>query len=248
MPLRKLGWLKDPFDKRDYSFRNFRPVKALPNSYDMSEFMLPVRDQGNVGSCVGFATANMKDYQESQQYKTHFLSSPRFIYYEGRLLEGRIGEEGMFIRDALRVLVKRGVPKESTFPYSEETIDVAPTGNKLFAEAEKYRLKQFTRLHSVLECLQALYQLGPVCLGVPVFENWFNPATDANGLIPMPEGEPIGGHAIALCGYDQELQLLKFENSWTADWGFGGFGFLPYAYADQFLQSNEADAWRTIDA
>lgn len=248
MPVRRLGWLKDPFDRRDYSFRNFVKVKAVPNSYDMSESMLPVRDQGNVGSCVGFACANMKDYQESQQHHTQFLSSPHFIYYEGRKLEGRVGQEGMYIRDALRVLVKKGVPKESTCPYAEGTVDVACESPKTLTEAKKYRLKQFMRLHSVLELQQALYQLGPTVIGVPVFENWLTPEVEHTGVIPMPEGEMVGGHAVALCGYDQSTALLKFENSWTSGWGYGGFGFLPYAYADQFLSSNEADAWRTVDA
>lgn len=238
-----LGWLRDPEDPRDYSIRRFVKIVKLPSRFEIVG-MGPVRDQGQEGSCVGFACANLKDWQESRERKKQILSSPRFIYYEGRKLEGRIGEQGMWIRDALRVLQDQGVPPESCCPYDVRTVDFGcPSACK--AIAGDFKIKTYARLDNVDQVKQALYQTGPVVIGVPVFQNWFTALI--GGRIPMPSGRIVGGHAICLCGFNNRTRRFKFENSWGPLWGSGGYGTIPYDYAAKFLQSNEADAWTTVD-
>ena len=74
----------------------------------------------------------------------------------------------------------------------------------------------------------------------------------ATGDIPMPSWMDrikgaVGGHAVLGVGYDDNLQRIRFKNSWGIGWGDSGFGTLPYAYfSDSALSSDywalQADA------
>ena len=57
---------KDPTDSRDLilSAKN-----TLQRKVDWSRQMSPVKNQGKLGSCVGFAVAAMKEWQEFKEYK-----------------------------------------------------------------------------------------------------------------------------------------------------------------------------------
>jgi len=60
-----LGCIKDEFDDRDYLMRVYLPVIKLPAKIDYTSKLSPVRNQGDEGTCVGFATTvGMKEYQE----------------------------------------------------------------------------------------------------------------------------------------------------------------------------------------
>jgi len=64
-----LGWKPDTEDRRDYPARMQMPLATtvLPQSYSWRAVMTDVRDQGNLGSCVGFACAALKEFQEYKQ-------------------------------------------------------------------------------------------------------------------------------------------------------------------------------------
>lgn len=64
-----------------------------------------------------------------------------------------------------------------------------------------------------------------------------------DGTIPLPgPGEQLtDGHAVLVVGYEdaQAGGCLIFRNSWGADWGDGGYGYLPYSY----IQHHGGEAW-----
>jgi C1A family cysteine protease len=66
-----------------------------------------------------------------------------------------------------------------------------------------------------------------------------------NGNIPYPNNpsEIFGGHAVCAVGYSDESKKIKFKNSWGADWGKAGYGFVSYRYINDFLW----DAWSCKD-
>ena len=52
------GYLPDEEDSRDFAFQSVRPPSApLPPVVDLRHLCSPVRDQGQLGSCTGFAIA-----------------------------------------------------------------------------------------------------------------------------------------------------------------------------------------------
>ena len=86
---------------------------------------------------------------------------------------------------------------------------------------------------------------GPFVAGVEVFKSWFTKKVQSNGFVPMSKlkENSVGGHAICIVGYDDKLRIFKFKNSWGANWGSVGYGYLPYEYMKKYC----SDAWSATD-
>lgn len=237
----KLGCIRDKFDDRDYLMRAYLPVIRLPKKVDYTRKVSPVRDQGNEGTCVAFATASgMKEYQEMLDYSKLILLSPRFIYNECKRIDGMPGVEGTTIRIAMKVIKTKGVCREKFWPYSPHQKDKAQKG--VAVDAKQFRVLTYARILNLNELRLSVYSKGPCVIGVEVFEGFMMTRT---GIVPLPgkNEEGLGGHAICAVGYDDQKKLIKFKNSWSEKWGEKGFGFLPYAYVERYMM----DAWSSVD-
>jgi hypothetical protein len=237
----KLGCIRDKFDDRDYLMRAYLPVIKLPGKVDYTRKVSPVRDQGDEGTCVAFATASgMKEYQEMLDYSKLVLLSPRFIYSECKKIDGMPDEEGTTIRMAMKVIRTKGVCREKFWPYSPRQKTKAQKG--ALADAKKFRVMTYARVLNLNELRLSIYSKGPCVIGVEVFEGFMRTKT---GVVPLPRRneEALGGHAICAVGYDDQKRLIKFKNSWSERWGQRGFGFLPYSYIERYMM----DAWSSVD-
>lgn len=236
-----LGCIKDKLDDRDYLMRAYLPVVKLPKKVDYTPKLSPVRDQGDEGTCVSFATAcGMKEYQELLDYEKLIELSPRFVYSECKKIDGMPKEEGTTIRAAMRVLEDRGVCQENFWPYSPHQKTKAREG--AVSNAKKFRIMTYARILNLNEMRLSLATKGPCVIGVEVFEGMMRTTT---GLVPMPKKneDTLGGHAICIVGYDDSKKVVKFKNSWSCQWGQKGYGFLPYAYIESYMM----DAWSSVD-
>jgi len=172
----KLGCLKDKFDTRDYLMRAYLPLVKIPKKIDYSKEMSPVRDQGDEGTCVGFATTvGMKEYQEHLDYKKIVTLSPRFIYAECKKIDGMPDEEGTTIRAAMKVLKTKGVCQETFWPYRPHQTDKPKAGAVL--NAKKFNTLTYARILNVQELLLSLAAKGPAVIGVYVFEGMMTTKT-----------------------------------------------------------------------
>jgi len=237
----RFGCIKDKFDDRDYLMRAYLPVVKLPKKVDYTQKMSPIRDQGEEGTCVGFAVASgMKEYQEILDYQKLVELSPRFVYSECKKIDGMPEEEGTTIRASMQVLEKLGVCQEKLWPYQPHQKDEPKEGAK--ANAQKFRIITYARILNLNELRMVLLSKGPVVLGIEVFEGMLKTKT---GMVPLPKKNEtsVGGHAICAVGYDDEKELVKFKNSWSEKWGQQGFGYLPYAYIGRYMM----DAWSSVD-
>ena len=145
---RALGCLKDPKDKRDYPLTRIPPALKvkLPAKIDYIKKMSPVSNQGDEGTCVGFATVDgMKEYQEKAEYKKSIQLSVRYVYAGAQKIDGYPDDEdGTDIRSAMKVLNKKGVPPKKCWPYKvRQTDKPCEDADKL---AEKYRIERYVRL------------------------------------------------------------------------------------------------------
>jgi len=237
----KFGCLKDKFDERDRLMRAYLPVVRIPSRIDYTPKVSPVRDQGDEGTCVGFATAvGMKEYQEKIDYGKLVVLSPRFIYNEARKIDGIKGEEGTTIRAAMKALKKEGICQEKFWPYVPHRKTLPKPG--AITNAKKFRVLAYARILDLNELRMSLVTKGPCVIGIEVFDGMME---TKSGIVPMPKrGEsPLGGHAICPVGYDDIKKLVKFKNSWSTGWGDKGFGFLHYAYIEKYM----IDAWSSVD-
>jgi len=110
-------------------------------------------------------------------------------------------------------------------------------------------------LFKLRACLSASL---PSSLGFSLYRSSLVLAAD-DGEVPMPKTDeaPVGSHAILLVGYDDEKVIgdgkdhektkgaFLFKNSWSADWGADGYGWLPYAYLERGLAK---DCWSMTQA
>jgi C1A family cysteine protease len=240
-----LGCIKDPEDPRDKKLTRLPPSLrvVLPPKLDYTKKMSPVSDQGQEGTCVGFASVDgMKEYQEKSEWKKLIQLSVRYLYVEARKLDTWSSDEGTTIRSAMKALNKKGVPPEDCWKYAvHQTDKPCPNADEL---AKPYRIKSYAYLETPDEMRESLFINGPFVAGVYVYDKAWT-AAEKTGKIPMPDkkDEMVGGHAICIVGYDDKKKLFKFKNSWGNAWGAKGYGFLPYEYMKKY----SADCWSAKD-
>lgn len=238
------GCRKDPKDIRDIPMGLVLPVFPLPARVDYTAKMTPVRDQGDEGTCVAFASVvGVKEFEDSKEYKRLITLSPRFLYNLCKKFDGAPDEEGTYPRLAMKMLLKFGVCPERYWPYQPHQRDLPKKGAS--QSAKRYRIIAYARLKGLPEMKRSLLVNGPFLCGVKVFKSWFSKKAIQTGIIPMPKkGEDIlGGHAICIVGYEDKKELFKFKNSWGKKWADNGYGYLPYAYIQKYCQ----DAWSGTD-
>jgi C1A family cysteine protease len=239
-----LGCLKDPLDLRDIPMGLVLPAVPVPLSFDLTKAMSPVRNQGDESTCVAFASVSgVKEYQDQKEYHKLVRLSPRFLYSLCKEIDGSPFEDGTYPRVAMKVLLNYGVCHESFWPYAPYQKNPARKGADI--DAERFKIKAYARIKSLIEMKRSLLVNGPFLAGVEVFKSWFTERAQKSGFIPMPKRHEklAGGHAICIVGYDDKLGILKFKNSWGLNWADKGYGYLPYEYMKKYC----SDAWSATD-
>lgn len=238
---KSLGLLRDPIDKRDIPLSAARLAEvSLPPEISYLDQMPPVRDQGRDGACTAFASTAMKGQQEYKECGEWIPLSPRNLYDEAKKIDGSPNSSGTYLRIVMKVLQEQGVCLESCCPYRDDG-PVTPCA-EWKSQAEQYKIASYVRLANLDEIKAALAHLGPVVIGVPVFNNWTSPEGGHIGL-PAKYERTRGGHAICVFGYSDPRQEIFFQNSWGAGWGDQGHGYLSY----EFINKHLWDAWSSVD-
>jgi C1A family cysteine protease len=231
-----------------------------PKDADNHEWCSPVEDQGNLGSCTANACVGMVEYMERRSGGQHIDGSRLFMYKATRKLLGWTGDTGAFLRTAMQALVLFGVPPEETWPYDVTTFDDEPDAY-LYSYAANYKAAQYFRLDpagsmadETLATIKTTLSRGYVAMfGFSVYSSMSEQPD-----IPFPGGNDVqrGGHAVLAVGYDDNHPTLSavghgqteegkpgallIRNSWSAQWGDGGYGWLPYEYVTRGIA---ADFW-----
>jgi len=254
------GALQSPPDHRDYIYGQMIPlqVEKLPTSFSREEeFVTPIRNQGSYGTCVGHAAAAIKEWQETKNYGGRKIQmSPLFIYVECKKQDGIPSTEGTYPRVAMSVLQKLGVCKETAFPYSlmKDKFQLPSPSVEIYSEAKDFIIGSYARVQTLAEVKRAIYRDGPVLAGILVFENFLCP--DKGGFIPIPKGQMLGGHAICVVGWDDNLKhgnytgFLRVRNSWGDNWGDKGYCWIPYDFFNGRLDIGMPywmESWTSVD-
>lgn len=228
------GYVRDSVDNRDYLWRSTvqpQPLE-LPRTFQ-TRCLGPVLDQGREGKCVVFAVATLKFHQEYREHRKYYDFDPHWLYGICKTQDGIPDQEGTFIRVAMQIIQTTGY----------------------LAKAQRYRLRQdthfpidsYVRLTSTRQIKEALSTQGPVIFGIGVDSGIYSP--DARGVLPEPNGDMVGGHAIAIVGWDDNKKChnsvgaFRIKQSWGIDHGLKGYVWMPYTHLEQYSY----DAWRTVD-
>jgi C1A family cysteine protease len=253
MTVRKFGWRPQLSDQRDKNFFDLPNLILtsqitsieLGSLIDLREKCPAPYDQGELGSCTANAIAFLCEYEWMKQAKPNpFVPSRLFIYYNERFLEGTTSSDaGANIRDGIKSLNKWGFPPEASWPYNiTEFADKPPS--QAYVQALKEQVKDYGYINqNMINVKTALASLYPVVIGFTVYESFMSDEVAKTGKVPMPgKNESVmGGHAVAIIGYDDDQSCWIVRNSWGSGWGDKGYFYMPYDY---FLNPNLAiDLW-----
>jgi|JI8StandDraft_1071087.scaffolds.fasta_scaffold03280_6 C1A family cysteine protease len=243
-----------------------RPVHVEPvvKAVSLREHCGKVRDQGELNSCTAHAAVAPMELAELNLNNRTVVGSPMFTYKATRNFLLWKGDSGAFLRTAPGSLALFGVLPEDYWPYDKQLLDDEPSPF-CYQLAQRFRATSYFRVDSanltpqaVVDRLRGLLRHGvPAILGYTVYFGAEFQARDDGGIpLPLSSDLKYGGHALMVCGYDDEHTVVNtstsgatshdaflIQNSRGSEWGEGGFGWLPYDY---FLQGMVSDVWSVV--
>ena len=206
------------------------------SSFSLEKYLPEIGDQGDLGSCVGWATSYY-GMTIIKKIEGNNLTSPfsalstynRYCYKEKR--DPCMG--GAYFKECLDILKAKGCPKadEYELPYCARDKRKKPYAQKL----NDYHRIQQTNVEQIKSYLRGNC---PVVIGMDVYAggkgNSLNTRfLDSNGVIMINNFKndyAVAGHAMCIVGYDDALSggAFKIVNSWGKDWGKDGFCWIRY--------------------
>lgn len=235
----KVGAIASKPDPKDFMYAKVAAIGKQPKEFSIrTSLTTPVKNQGRFGSCVGQASSGVMETHISAKGNA---MSALFVYSLCKTLDGIPNQEGTYPKIAMQVLQKFGDCKESTMPYSlltQPTTFPVPSSTAK-AEAQGFRVSAYAKVTTLIEMRQALLSEGGVLGAVYVCENFYDP--EGGKYIPTPAGTMLGGHAMLVTGYDDDMTFtyksgkvckgfLELKNSWGDSWGDKGYCYIPYDF------------------
>lgn len=243
-------------------FRRRRKALAV----DLRPWCSPVHFQGYYNTCTAHVVTSMVELLENRANGTYVPASRLFLYQVAKRILGESGDPGVYLRQMMGSVVLVGVPPEKFWPYldterkDDPRVDAEPDAF-CYAMARDFSKARYFRLDSSgadLEEVQARIQVClaasmPSSIGFPLYRSSLESAAESGDVSMPAEGEkPVGSHAVLLVGFDDARRMggeggveettgaFLFKNSWGADWGAEGYGWLPYRYLTAGLAK---DCW-----
>jgi C1A family cysteine protease len=243
------GWRPDLPDWRDH-LQSLEPERLLPQSVrlDLDPAMPPVYDQLRLGSCTANALACAMQFDLRKQGLNDFMPSRLFIYYNERVLERTTEEDaGAEIRDGAKTLHRMGVCSEQTWPYDVDAFTTQPPLVS-YVQARDTKSVGYGRVPRRALLASLADGIG-FTVGFTVYDSFRN--VGDNGVMPLPGGDVLGGHAVFVCGYETLYDVdgrlyFRVRNSWGPDWGDAGYFWMPEHYLHDTRLSQDFWAIRTV--
>jgi C1A family cysteine protease len=169
-------------------------------------------------------------------------ASRLFHYYATRKIEGTTSEDsGATIRDAVKAGAQYGCVDEALWPYDVSRFASNPPSSVWTAAANH----KVTSYHSIADgdllTMKSVLASGYLIeFGFNVYSYFMSQQMATYAFLDVPKsGESLeGGHAVALCGWDdtkvnpfnsKSVGAFLVRNSW-GDWGLSGYFWMSYDY------------------
>ncbi len=211
-----------------------KPMTVLPalldwRNKDGTNYVSPLLNQANCGSCVAFASIGVMETQmriASGLSNFNISLSPQNLFACG----GGACERGWMPDEAADFLKTHGVVDEACQPYMSGATgeDVACSATCKDASTRTYRIAGYSQPTSYfkdVEKVKLALQSGPLVTTLSVYEDFMS---YSSGVYKHVAGKWLGGHAISIVGYDDATQSFIIRNSWGPEWGEGGFAHVSY--------------------
>ena len=240
-----LGLILD-YDEEGHLLPN--PVKVSgnsPSAWDWrnaeykgitGDWTTSIKDQANCGSCWAFGVIasleSVYNIQEGDPDADVDLSEQLLVScgmtYDRRHMVGCCGGNLYY---AIKFLNWHGTVPESCFPYMAIDADGRDFGDcnsggshspvKCSDKCGEWKDQvikpgQYASLMDQQSIKNAIYNYGPVVAGFLVYDDFYS---YTGGVYEQNSNEFVGGHVIAIVGYDDAQQCWICKNSWSEGWG-----------------------------
>jgi len=229
-----------------------RAYSEIPRAYSLKQYAPQPGDQGDYGTCVGWASAyaartiaeSAALNRQDRFLTTNNVFSPVFVYkgHYIRMGVNPTGQEGAIISHVLDFMKDEGAVKR---PDIEKTTNFPRISLSMYANSKRYPIGGYVTLYESRRgetgsrtrsdmVKKSLSEGKPVIIGMNCPDSFFK-VKDVWRPSEKPS-ENYGGHAICVVGYDDTKYGGAFEvlNSWGSGWGNGGYTWIPYEVFNQF--------------
>jgi C1A family cysteine protease len=214
-------------DTTDY----FDTTKARGSHYSLRKFAPSVGNQGNLGSCVSWATAYagfsiVRRIEERNPSLDPYSPLNLYVRYKKHFKEDPCSY-GACVPFALNILKRKGCSLFKSFRNSCETnvSEDKEYVDKLYA----YDGISPSNIKGIKSAIAANM---PVVIAIKCYsgDSWQNAVLDDGLWSGYFSGNCNSGHAMCLIGYDDNKGGGAFEimNSWGPSWGDQGFFWIKY--------------------
>jgi hypothetical protein len=214
-------------DSTDY----FDSTKINSSSYSLRKFAPSIGNQGNLGSCVSWATAYagftiVRRIEEQSNEVPPYSPLNLYVRYKKHFKEDPCSY-GACVPFALNILKIKGCSLFKNFRNSCNTD--APEDKEYSDKLYAYDGISPSNISNIKKAISSNM---PVVIAIKCYsgDSWQN-AVFQNGVWSgYYSGSVDGGHAMCLIGYDDQKGGGSFEimNSWGPDWGNNGFFWIKY--------------------
>jgi len=231
---RLMGLQRAPEGDLEFEGVSGRRAKEEPTAIDWRNkdginWLGPVMNQGNCGSCVAFAAVATLEGQTSISAGIPWLNpsfSPQALFACG----GGGCDFGWLLNGPSRYLSTTGVPDEACMPYTSGSTgeDVACSNKCADASERSFRIagtSEPSRFGSGIDVVKEALKRGPLMTSMRVYADFI---TYTGGIYKHVTGNVLGGHAISLVGYDEEKRAWLIRNSWGQEWGDKGYAWISW--------------------
>jgi C1A family cysteine protease len=208
---------------------------GAPSIYDLrnvggNNFVTPITDQKNCGSCVAFGTVATVESRMRVQYNDpNFkvdLSEAHLFFCHGRET-GASCSNGWWPQKAFDAFKSKGVADEACYPYDAGLSKKDCTGLCANWDDRVVKITGYTDITNKPAQIKEWISSGkgPVSSCFIVYQDFFS---YKSGIYKHVTGGQAGGHCVTIIGYNDNPGYWICKNSWGTDWGEQGFFRIAY--------------------
>lgn len=253
---RGLGYKPGKPDPRDRAMATRLKDAPIAANTDLWPLVGDVLDQGQLGSCTANGWAKLLQMDLRRQGVVDPPLPARLpIYYLEREIEGSINDDaGAEIRDGGKATARWGFASEALCPYSDVSdgpdapfrlpppwpwFRAAADLRDAAGAAHEYEAITVAGPDRLTQIRQALTAGHAVVFGTQVSNDFCRGILDPVAEPPPDASAWAGGHCLLAIGHD-DTGRFKILNSWSADFGQGGWCWFSSEY---MAASFTGDLW-----
>lgn len=210
------------------------------------DWMMPVRNQRQCGSCAAFGITAMLEMRVKQD-----LDEPGLVIdlSDSQCLTCAGGDcvDGITLPQGIAVMTQEGLVTEECGPYAEDGNEIILTecdgicdggdrGRVFLEGVELLNFEAVPELSDQVAMMKKALSQSPLLVRIGVWSDLFS----YGGGVYRPATEDpeqiVGYHALLLVGWDDQQQAWLARNSWGPNWGNNGYLWLGYGASDSNRQ------------